>query len=177
MTRRARGTRTEAIHGLNAAVEEFARSVPDLSGVAASGREWGTHEVLCHLVFWHETYAAIAAAINSHAPPPVAVGKFPALNRLAVERLERVSDRRLVERLGDANRRLSSELAKLAPAARIRIKVGAKARGPVDFARRIEGHFRGHLGGLKHLRRLRTASSPRAQRPLAHGLPKGSIQV
>jgi hypothetical protein len=62
----------------------------------------------------------------------------------------------LVTRRRRARRRLAVELLRLRPTSRIRIKTGTKSRGPVEFAGRIEAHFRRHLEEIRR-QRLRGA--------------------
>ena len=150
--------RAEAIERLDATVDEVARVLPALPPPAVPNTGWGAHEVLSHVVFWHETYARILEAMTEGREPVVLEGVFPEFNRIAVERFRAAPDALLVERLRHANAVVVAALAALPPHARIRIKSGANPRGPVQFADRIEAHLRGHLEDLRHLSRARRAS-------------------
>jgi hypothetical protein len=141
--------RLAAVEALQDAVEDFARRYEGLPPQDLTGGDWGPREVLCHLVYWHETYLEIVRALNHHDPPAIKEGVFREFNQLAVEELGTVPPYVLLARLDVAQRRLAVELLRLSPAARIRIKTGSMARGPVEFTRRIEGHFRGHLADLR----------------------------
>lgn len=147
--------RLAAVEALQDAVEEFASRYEALPPQDLTGGDWGPREVLCHLVYWHETYLAIVRALNHHEAPGIKDGLFREFNELALEELGAVPPDVLLARLDVAQRRLAVELLRLSPAARIRIKTGSMARGPVEFTRRIEGHFRGHLADLR--RRDRTS--------------------
>ncbi|HET9780880.1 MAG TPA: maleylpyruvate isomerase N-terminal domain-containing protein [Candidatus Dormibacteraeota bacterium] len=130
--------------------------------IGAHGDEWGTHEVLSHLVFWHETYVRIVRALirGKHT---ALTGVFRDFNELAVETFRDSEDQALGRRLAAAQRDLAEELASLPAPARIRIKSGAMARGPAQFADRIAAHIRGHLSDLRHKsRRLPVQRSLRA---------------
>lgn len=143
--------RLAAVEALQEAVEEFVREFQLVDPRPLTGGEWGARELLCHLVYWHENYVTILHAMSRHEEPPLKEGVFRDFNRLAVEELGHVPADVLLTRLETAQRRLAIELLRLSPAARIRIKTGSMARGPVEFARRIEGHFRGHMADLRRV--------------------------
>lgn len=151
-------TRSQAIARLDATVDEVARVLPALPPPAVPHAGWGAHEVLSHIVFWHETYAHILETLTDGHEPVLLDGIFGEFNRIAVERFGDVPDAVLVERLRKANAVVGAALAAVPPHARIRIKAGAKTRGPVEFAERIEAHLRGHLDDLRHLSRTQKAS-------------------
>lgn len=141
--------RLAAVDALQEAVDEFARRYESLPPQRLTGGGWGPREVLCHLVYWHETYVAVLHAMSHHDAPALKDGVFREFNQLAVQELGGVPAGVLLTRLEVAQRRLAVELLRLSPAARIRIKTGSMARGPVEFTRRIEGHFRGHFADLR----------------------------
>ena len=152
-------TRAEAIARLDATVGEVCRALPTLRALAVPHGGWGAHEVLSHIVFWHETYARILEAMAEGRQPAVLVGVFPEFNRIAVERFRTVPDAVLVARLRKANAIVVAALGSVPPHARIKIKSGANPRGPVQFADRVEAHLRGHLDELRRLSRI-----PRARK-------------
>ena len=154
-------TRAETIARLDATVDEVSRVLPALPPPAVPHGGWGAHEVLSHIVFWHETYARILETMAEGRRPAVLVGVFPEFNRIAVERFRTVRDAVLVARLRRANAIVVAALGSLPPHARIRIKSGTNARGPVEFADRVDAHLRGHLDELRrlsHVSRARKAS-------------------
>lgn len=150
-------TRAEAIARLDTTVDEVSRVLPGMPAPAVPHAGWGAHEVLSHIVFWHETYARILEAMAEGHQPAVLVGVFPEFNRIAVERLRTVPDAVLVARLRRANAIVVAALGSLSPHARVRIKSGTNARGPVEFADRVEAHLRGHLEELRRLSRVSRA--------------------
>jgi Mycothiol maleylpyruvate isomerase N-terminal domain len=156
--RSERLTRIQAIARLDAAVDAFARTFLFAPPPAPVYPGWRPHEVLAHLVFWHETYARILQALNAGREPVLMEGVFREFNRQAVDRLRNVPEPALLERLRHANLLVGEGLASLPPHARIRIKEGSKPRGPVEFANAIQRHFRGHLDHLRHVTRTRKAS-------------------
>jgi len=151
-------TRARAIAGLDDAVDEFVRAFQSAPPSDPVYPGWRSHEVLAHLVFWHETYAGILQAVRAGREPVLMEGVFRDFNRQAAERLRSVPGRVLIERLQHANRLVGEGLRSFPAHARIRIKEGSKPRGPVEFATAIEGHFRGHLADLRHVTRTRKAS-------------------
>ena len=142
--------RDAAIKALDAAVSDFVLALPRIESVHANGTDWGTHEVLSHLVFWHETYVRIVEGLNGGTAYAPLAGVFREFNQLAVLQFRTAVDAELARRLTAAQRRLAVELAALPPSARIRIKGGAKGRGPAEFADRVAAHIRGHLVDLSH---------------------------
>ena len=141
--------RLAAVEALQSAVDDVTRELEGRPLPPVSGGPWGPREVLCHLVYWHETYASVLHAMHRHETPPLKVGVFREFNQVAVEELSHVPADILLNRLQSAQRRVAVELLQLSPAARIRVKTGSMARGPVEFARRVEAHFRGHLADIR----------------------------
>lgn len=148
--------RMAVVEELQATVEAFSRELERATLPPLSGAGWGPREILCHIVYWHEDYVTVLRAINQHEPPPLKVGNFRDFNDLAVQELGMVPADVLLGRLETAQRRLALELLRMSPAAKIRIKTGSMARGPVEFARRVDGHIRGHLADVRRTRSART---------------------
>jgi hypothetical protein len=145
--------RAAAIASLDASVEAFATALEAMPEPDLTGGEWGPREVLCHLVYWHATDLSIARPLNAGERPRLLVGSFPEFNRRAVIQLGSVPVPELARRLRLAQKQLAVELLALRPGARIRIKAGSMARGPVEFATRIDAHIRGHLVEITRARR------------------------
>ncbi len=145
--------RAEAAARLSESVEAFACALESISETPLTGGEWGPREMLCHIVFWHETYARIAHAINTGQDPMPLVGTFPEFNRQSVLELGQVPVTVLVARLRRAQRRFAGELLTMSPSSRITIKVGARGRGPLEFVLKTDAHIRGHLDEVRRYRR------------------------
>ncbi len=145
--------RAAAVHRLDHAVDAFVRELEERPPGPLTGGDWGPREILCHLVYWHEWYVAITSELAAGRRPPLKAGDFRALNAEAVRRLAAVPVPTLLRRLGAAERVLSRRLPALQSRSRIRIKAGAKARSPVEFADRIGGHFEAHLRQVRRMRR------------------------
>jgi len=145
--------RAEAVARLSDSVEAFARALESMSETPLTGGAWGPREMLCHIVFWHETYLRVAHAMNAGQDPMPLVGTFPEFNRRSVIELGRVPAAVLVARLRRAQRRFAVELLAMNPHSRITLKLGARGRGPLEFALKTEAHIRGHLDEVRRYRR------------------------
>jgi hypothetical protein len=69
-----------------------------------SGRDgsWTAHDVLAHLVFWHETYVSVLAALLNDEKPRLLTGSFRELNERAVRQNAGQPVTNLVERFRSA---------------------------------------------------------------------------
>jgi mycothiol maleylpyruvate isomerase-like protein len=149
--------RVAAIAELRSAVDAFIDHVEQGPEPHLTGGEWGTREVLCHLVYWHETYVLIVRAMNTNQPPVQRAGSFKDFNREGITQLGAEPVAGMLTRLRRAQRRLEVELLALPPAATINIKVDSKPWPADEFPARIAGHIRGHLRQLRRGRRRRAA--------------------
>lgn len=146
-----------AITELRAAVDAFIDHMERRPEPRLTGGEWGAREVLCHIVYWHETYVRIVRAMNAHESPVQREGSFKDFNRDSVSELGAEPVAEMLSRLRRAQRRLEVELLALPPATAINIKVGSKPWPADEFPARIAGHLRGHLRQLRRGERRRAA--------------------
>lgn len=149
--------RVAAIGELRSAVEAFTGYMDHRPEPSLTGGEWGAREVLCHLVYWHETYVRIVRAMNTHQPPVQRTGSFKDFNREGIFELGAEPVASMLARLRRAQRRLEVELLALPRDATINIKVGSKPWPADEFPARIAGHIRGHLRRLRRGRARRAA--------------------
>lgn len=149
--------RVAATGELRMAVDAFIDYMDQRPEPRLTGGEWGAREVLCHLVYWHETYVRIVRAMNTHQPPVQRTGSFKDFNREGIAELGAEPVAAMVARLRRAQRRLEVELLALPPDATINIKVGSKAWPADEFPARIAGHVRGHLRQLRRGQARRAA--------------------
>jgi hypothetical protein len=149
--------RAQTVARLGESVEAFACALESMPETALTRAEWGPREILCHIVFWHETYARIAHAINTGQDPMPLVGTFPEFNRRSVIELGGVPITVLVARLRRAQRRFAVELLAMNSRSRMTIKIGARGRGPLEFALKTDAHIRGHLDEVRRHRRRATS--------------------
>lgn len=150
--------RSEAVARLGESVEAFACALESTPETRLTGGEWGPREMLCHIVFWHETYVRIAHAINAGQDRRPLVGTFPEFNRQSVIQLGDVPVTVLVARLRRAQQRFARELLAMSPSSRLTIKIGAAGRGPLELAHKTDAHIRGHLDEVRRFQRRATWS-------------------
>ena len=134
-------------------IQYFRGLAPDALRPAPSA-ERGPREVLVHIVFWHEQYAAIAGALLCHQALPLQKGTFKQLNALAVKENSSCLIDELLRRLERAQYRLS-ELARSdnTVALHLSFREGSKLWPFEEAIDRIEKHIRGHQVKLR--RRVR----------------------
>ncbi|HSP56229.1 MAG TPA: maleylpyruvate isomerase N-terminal domain-containing protein [Dehalococcoidia bacterium] len=97
------------MNNLRRAVDSFAtfiRGLPPHLLQPSRTAEWGPREVLCHLAFWHEQYAAILEAIQDGREPPLINGTFKSINASAVATILATPPAELLHRLVKAQESL-----------------------------------------------------------------------
>ncbi len=72
--------------------------------------EWTVKEVLCHIVFWHENYAANYKAMANNQEPLLLDAPFYKLNKEGVLQLEKFSIENLIKRLQKAQNTLRIQI-------------------------------------------------------------------
>jgi hypothetical protein len=72
--------------------------------------QWTVKEVLCHITFWHENYAANYEAMVNNQKPPLFDGLGYELNRLSVSTLKKYPANELIERLRKAQTSLYNSI-------------------------------------------------------------------
>lgn len=71
--------------------------------------EWTVKDVLCHIVFWHENYAANYQALAKHEDPLLPEG-MSTINKRGVSSLRKNTRRELIGRLQKANKSLKKSI-------------------------------------------------------------------
>lgn len=71
--------------------------------------EWTVKDELCHIVFWHENYAANFKALARHEDPPLPE-EMSTINQRGVVSLRKFSQKELISRLHKANRSLKESI-------------------------------------------------------------------
>lgn len=87
-------------------LETFIREVKTKQLTLLATDQWSVKDVLCHLVFWHESYAANYRALADNKEPPLLEGPGYMLNPQGVRSLRKYSRNALIERLRDAQESL-----------------------------------------------------------------------
>ena len=105
--------------------------------------EWTVKDVLCHIVFWHENYAANYKALAEGKEPPLLDGPGYKLNTQGVASLRRLPIKKLIAKLREANRALYiSVVQKRVP--RITYKKNGRVYKTADFLELVARHVRTH---------------------------------
>lgn len=105
--------------------------------------EWTVKEVLCHLVFWHENYAANYQALANGTKPPILDGPGYKLNPDGVASLKKYSVDRLSKRLRAAQNSLyTSIVEKKVP--QMTYKKDGRVYKTEEFLRLIARHVHTH---------------------------------
>ena len=123
----------------------FVRSLPSPAVEPSTTDKWGAREVFIHLVFWHEQYASITAALAAKKRPKLSSGTLRESNRRAVEADLATPVEELIARWTKANRRLA-KLAHQPGAADLRIPLSEKSKAwPLPVLIRLAaGHIEKH---------------------------------
>ncbi len=133
------------VEKLKGEVEAFCTLIEHLPERALREQAWGPREVLAHLVYWHEQYAAQLQARLAGRPYPLPHGRFRELNDYAVEDARRQSIAAQLARFRAANRRWSSLIADpRAQGASIQIKQDSKIWPAGELLPRVAAHIRKH---------------------------------
>lgn len=96
-------------------IETFIAQVGEKKLSLMATKEWTVKDVLCHIVFWHENYAANYQALAAGLTPPLPEG-MSTINKRGVLSLKKYSRKELITRLRSANMSLAKSIVeKLVP--------------------------------------------------------------
>ncbi|HUD19308.1 MAG TPA: hypothetical protein VMR81_02625 [Patescibacteria group bacterium] len=112
---------------------------------------WTVKDVLCHIVFWHESYAANYRALAENLEPPLLNGPGYKLNTDGVASLQKYSIPELIDRLGKAQNSLYVSIVEKGVPKMTYKKDGHIYTTP-EFLDVIARHLATHT---KHVRRAR----------------------
>jgi hypothetical protein len=111
-------------------------------------------EVLSHLVFWHQEYAAIIESLAGGRQPVLRRGAFADLNAQATRTYQTVSLRDLAHRLLSTQDRLDVALRRLPDwSMNFPVKEGGRFWSVSDRVAAIESHIRNHVYRLRRIQR------------------------
>lgn len=109
--------------------------------------EWTVKDQLCHIVFWHENYAANYKALADHKNPPLPEG-MSTINLAGVLSLRKYSTSKLIARLEAANESLyTSIVIKKVPM--MTYSKGGRTYETSDFLVMISRHIDTHTKLVK----------------------------
>lgn len=114
--------------------------------------EWTVKDELCHVVFWHETYAANYRALAAHQEP-VLLEKTSTSNISGVASLRKYSIKELINRLNKAQEVLyTSIVEKEVP--RMTYSKGGRVYESADFLEMIIKHIHSHILQVRRAKSL-----------------------
>ena len=111
-------------------------------------------EVLSHLVFWHQEYAAIIESLADGRSPVLRHGAFADLNAQATRAYQTMSLLVLSHRLLSTQDRLDVALRRLPDwTINFPVKAGGRFWSVADRVTAIESHIRNHVYRLRRIQR------------------------
>ncbi|OGK63049.1 hypothetical protein A2334_00215 [Candidatus Roizmanbacteria bacterium RIFOXYB2_FULL_38_10] len=132
---------------LSKSVEEFIHEIKNKKSGLMTTDEWTVKDQLCHIVFWHENYAANYKALAEYKNPPLPEG-MSTINIAGVLSLRKCSIRELVGRLREANMSLYTNIVvKKVP--RMTYSKGGRTYETAYFLEMIAGHINTHARLVK----------------------------
>ena len=109
--------------------------------------EWSVKDELCHIVFWHENYAANYKALAEHKDPPLPEG-MSTINIAGVMLLRKHPLKKLIKRLYQANKSLHKSIVeKKVP--RMTYSKGGRTYETANFLEMIARHINTHTKQVK----------------------------
>lgn len=105
--------------------------------------QWSVKEVLCHITYWHENYAANYDAMVRHQLPPLFDLPGQEINKLSVSTLRSLSVDTLINRLQQAHKSLYNSIV-IEKVPHMTYKKGSRTYTTEDFLEMIGRHFLTH---------------------------------
>lgn len=132
---------------LSSNVEAFIKEVKSKKSSLMATDEWTVKDELCHIVFWHENYAANYKALAEHRDPPLPEG-LSTINMAGVMSLRKYPLKKLIARLYRANKSLyKSIVEKKVP--RMTYSKGGRTYETAYFLEMIARHINTHTKQVK----------------------------
>ena len=135
---------------LSESIELFIKEVKNKKTSLMATDEWTVKDVLCHIVFWHENYAANYQALANHEIPKLPEG-MSTINKRGVSSLRKLSRKELIERLHKAHLSLEDSIIKK-QVPQMTYSKGGRTYKTDDFLQMITGHIFTHT---KQVRRAK----------------------
>ena len=132
---------------LTESVEAFIHEVKNKRSDLMATDEWTVKDELCHIVFWHENYAANYKALAEHKDPPLPEG-MSTINMRGVASLRRRSIKELIARFYLANLSLRKSIIKN-KVPRMTYSKGGRTYETADFLEMIARHINTHTKQVK----------------------------
>lgn len=128
-------------------VDVFINEVKSKKSTQMATKEWTVKEVLCHIVFWHENYAANYNALANNEVPPLPEG-MSTINVRGVASLKKYPTKDLIERLQKAHASLCTSIVeKNVP--QMTYSKGGRTYATEYFLEMIARHIATHTNQVK----------------------------
>ena len=111
--------------------------------------EWGPREVLCHMVFWHQTSVEGMESVSSGGPPKRLDAPTDELNAAAVESMAGQTTVQLVDQMRGLQSRLVTALQALPdPSITVLVRNDGAESSAIERLQRLAIHWREHMSEL-----------------------------
>lgn len=126
------------------------RAAPDASLRVTDA--WTLHDVLAHVLFWHQSFARnVSDLAHSRIPTPLE-GSYAVLNQRGVAVAAGLATENLIRRLRSAQRTITRHI--LSPRLdRIPYRRGSRDYTPDEHLRIVRDHILGHVKAIERARR------------------------
>ena len=134
-------------------IENLIQQVQEKKLSDMATKEWSVKDVLCHIVFWHENYAANYQAMVDHKTSPLLSGSITVINPAGVKSLQRCSLEELIQRLQKAQGSLYQNIVeKQIP--KMTYKLNSRTYTTPEFLEAISGHVFRHTIQVKRAKEI-----------------------
>ena len=137
----------ELFESMSDAINTFIKEVEKKSAKCMATDEWTVKDVLRHIVFWHENYAANYQALADHQSPPLPE-EMSTINQRGVSSLRRFSQKVLISRLHKANKSLKNSIV-IKQVPQMTYSKGGRTYQTDDFLEMITRHILTHAKQVK----------------------------
>lgn len=134
----------------SSSIEDFIHEIKNKKSTLKATDEWTVKDELCHIVFWHENYAANYKALAKHEDPPLPQG-LSTINMAGVISLRKYSIMELINRLRKANESLYNSIVVM-KVPRMTYNKGGRTYETTDFLEMIIRHINTHAKQVKRAR-------------------------
>ncbi len=134
-------------------IESFIKEVKNKKSSFMATPEWTVKDELCHIVFWHENYAANYKALSEHKDPPLPEG-MSTINMAGVLSLRKHSIKVLITRLLLAHKSLYQSIVEKG-VSKMTYSKGGRTYTTAEFLEMITRHIHAHAKQVKKAKPLK----------------------
>ena len=142
------GNTAELFLLLSQRLNEFVEVVKVKDGGLQATDIWSVDDVLRHVVFWHENYAANYKALAENRKPPIPKNPLNRLNLTGVESFRKFSRKQLITKLKKAHKSLEKSIL-INKVPKMKYSTKGMVYSSKEFLNIVEGHVRGHIKQIK----------------------------